>query len=421
MADYNPGITTIRVLGTKNTWTVKMATALSYGVELEMLIALNQDPFKRKEEQGNRTQYIQPREGMQTGELLRRHIINTLETGGIACYPFGIDGGFNKWSIVSDSSVTAMKHEHNFIWNSIEVISPAYYIFDDTLNDIRKTCRLLAENYMIHINETAGMHVHVGLGHQRFQLGHLRRLLAFFWGFEEQLNTLHPEHRSAENCGWARSLREQSIYANRSTTAVQKAVLPGIEEGIRYFLGQRFGSTRDIAKEAGGFDGNGKTMAYNFSSIALEEPLKHTIEFRQAAGTIDEDEIVTWIRTCVGIVDFCRCVDGSEAFDRVISLAREKDSPDKVNVIQLLRRMGLGDQADFYKERGLYFNLQKQSLPSFDDDGFVHLNDDREPSPAEGDFQLPPNAFNLSSLTSKVSSSHTERTPTSEEFEEISL
>ncbi|RDW79979.1 hypothetical protein BP6252_04617 [Coleophoma cylindrospora] len=397
-----------------------MATPLSYGVELEMLIALNQNPFTKIEEQGNRTQYIQPQKGMQTGELLRRHIINTLEAGGIACYPFGINGGFKKWSIVTDASVRAIDHEHEFVWNSIEVISPAYYIFDDTLDEIRKACRLLAENYMIHINETAGMHVHVGLGHQRFQLGYLRRLLAFFWGFEEQLNTLHPKHRSAEHCGWARSLREQSVYANRSATAVTKVVLPGIEEGIRYFLGHPFASSRNIAKEAGGFDGNGKTMAYNFSSIELEEPLKHTIEFRQAAGTVDEEEIVTWIRTCVGIVDFCRRIDGGKSFDRVIALAREKDSLDKINVIQLLRRMGLGDQADFYKERGLYFNLKKPSPPSLDDDGLLNLDDDREQSPPKGDFQLPPNAFNLSSLTSNFSS-HAEQAPTSEEFEDVSL
>lgn len=395
-----------------------MAKALSYGVELELLVALNQETSKSVEMQGNRTQYIQVQEGKQAVELVRRHIIKTLEASGIACYPFGTDGGFSKWSIDSDTSVTATEHEHSYVWNSIEVISPAYYNFDDTMVEIRKVCRLLAENYMIHTNETAGLHVHVGVGNQHFQLDHLRRMLAFFWGFEEQLNTLHPEHRSTENCRWARSLREESVYANLSATAVEQVTLPGIREGITHFLEHRFGGPRNIAKDAGAFDGHSRNMAYNFLGIENKDSLKHTIEFRQAAGTIDEDEITSWIRTCLGIVEFCRCIGGSEAFDRVIALAREKDAPDKINVIQLLRRMELHDQADFYKERGLYSKLKQPAPPASDDDSLFHLDDDKESSPPRGDFLIPLNAFNISSLASQPSA---HMKATSDKFEEVSL
>ena len=83
-------------------------------------------------------------------------------------------------------------------WHQVEVRSPAFYFSSDSLRAIEDVCAVLTSTYCINVNESTGLHIHVGNGDKQFDFETVRKLAAFIWAFEPQLNSLHPQHRFNE-------------------------------------------------------------------------------------------------------------------------------------------------------------------------------------------------------------------------------
>lgn len=125
-------------------------------------------------------------------------------------------------------------------------------------------------------------------------------------------------------------------------------------------------------------------MLYNFGGLRRRSdksglPRVPTIEFREAQGTMNGTEVVTWVKTVVEIIDWC--VRASpERFQSLLSqaaadeewidvaggigdtgyLTKQDDVGGQVirikglDAVDLLKHMGLMSQAKFYEERKLY-------------------------------------------------------------------
>ncbi|RDW92213.1 hypothetical protein BP5796_01607 [Coleophoma crateriformis] len=331
-----------------------METALSFGIELEFVIALLKDPNHplTAEEHQNRYQHIpsddlrgplQGKDGLPiapTALTVHRHICQVLVNAGIKCeteYDQKEDE-YTTWLVTSDLSIEAPPGEFadGFHWYGIEVKSPARYYFRDSITDIRKS---------------TGLHVHVGIGNQSYSMQHLRRLAAFLWAFENYFDTLHPEHRI--NNQYSRSMRYASGWV------AERSHIDTVKNGVQHFLTSPFSSLSELAGEVCSF----RETAYNFFNFrgpefGFEDGTK-TVEFRQHEGSLDEDVISQWIHVCVGIVQFCRCTSDTTEFDALFDKMTVYEDvhelqPDenRTTVIDLLKAIGLEDQAKYYAKRG---------------------------------------------------------------------
>jgi hypothetical protein len=85
---------------------------------------------------------------------------------------------FGHWAITTDSSIRFPVDEHD--WWSIEVNSPPYIFCKESLDAVLLACRILTSSFRININESCGLHVHVGNGDDNFSFETLRNLMGFY-------------------------------------------------------------------------------------------------------------------------------------------------------------------------------------------------------------------------------------------------
>jgi hypothetical protein len=250
---------------------------------------------------------------------------------------------YTRWSITDDLTIlippkSAPCDSPNYDWHSAEVISPAMYFCPAALSQLRVACAVISSLFRVVATSSTGLHVHVGDGANGFNHNTLRNLVSLLWAFEPQLMTLHPPHR--HNDDWCQTLHKDSRYAWRH---------PGrtVYKALGDFFSPTLETIDDLLKQfkvAGGGQ-----LAVNFSN--LTDPMigeKQTIEFRMHAGTLEGDEVVMWVRTVVGLVQWARDVD-TDVFMSVMSCAEV--GIDEFGVVSLLEMLGLREEAAYYRGR----------------------------------------------------------------------
>lgn len=136
----------------------------------------------------------------------------------------------------------------------------------------------------------------------------------------------------------------------------------------------------------------------------LTEPVqgtKKTIEFRQHTSRLDAEEMVMWIKTVVGLVEFARDVHEVEFTKLMLEFAEV--GPEEFTVVQLLRKIGLTEQARYYSTRlypldvheagiGLEFRSQNLAEPRLDvlERFGVRMSGKQKPMATNITFQPPP-------------------------------
>ncbi|KAL5354499.1 hypothetical protein ACLOAV_000588 [Pseudogymnoascus australis] len=223
-------------------------------------------------------------------------------------------------------------------WHSAEVISPALYFCPESLTQIRVACATITTQFRVAATRTTGLHVHVGDGGKGFSASTLRNLIALLWGFEPQLQTLHPSHRRTET--WCMPLRVDTNYAWAHPTWTIRTFLDDL-------FSPEFGTVKALLRQ---FDVcAGDRCAVEFSN--LEDPMvtvKQTIEFRAHPGTLDGDEVVMWVKTVVGLVHWAQDADSSQLKSL---MAYAEAGNDEFGVTNLLEMLGMPEQAEFYKNK----------------------------------------------------------------------
>jgi hypothetical protein len=103
-----------------------------------------------------------------------------------------------------------------------------------------------------------------------------------------------------------------------------------------------------------------------------------TIEFRQARGTLNQEEIAMWVKFCIGLVQLAKFY--AQNPDRFLVKTWE----DKIDVFDLLRDMQLGEDAVLWWERrqAKYAHLEDEDARS---DNEEEPSDAESPSEGAGD------------------------------------
>ncbi|KAF4963175.1 hypothetical protein FSARC_8801 [Fusarium sarcochroum] len=126
------------------------------------------------------------------------------------------------WIIKTDGSVdeSGDRHQpsHYEAWDAVEVASPPMYACDEAYKLVSAVVRLLTTNLRARVNETCGLHVHVGNGPHQMDMRALRNYAALQWASEPVMSTLHCPTRSFAR--WTKSIRRcKGIRLTEGVTA----------------------------------------------------------------------------------------------------------------------------------------------------------------------------------------------------------
>jgi hypothetical protein len=273
--------------------------------------------------------------------------------------------GSTSWVISEDASVGVASKEtislmcEGWMYLNMELKSPIFKYCPKALDQVREVLSALKHqfndgiNFRFFTNETCGMHVHVGTqqrdGHngktKMENAGHpfdiCRNLFTVCALFEKQIHSAFPLSRVDNRYGFPLS------YWLRGTGDVYAGV-DAIEDCSTYY---------DICDLLKGYP-TPKHVAYNI--LNLVDPLKgyKTVEFRQHQGTVDPDEICSWVMFVCGLMRLSYRA-GKAGFP-VSFLAQHKEVG--FGFPEMLDQLNMCDLADYYRMPGRLFEHQ-EDLP----------------------------------------------------------
>ncbi|PBP20926.1 hypothetical protein BUE80_DR008253 [Diplocarpon rosae] len=291
------------------------------------------------------------------------------------------------WSLTNDSSIGhppdptdehPLEDDEGYHWTGVEVVSPAFLFCSESLDEVRRMCKLLSKHFKFVTNRTTGLHVHVGHAQKGFNPIHVSQILAFFYCFEPQIDTVHPIHRYNHEFG--KSMRDRCNYTKYfqetygevpSTLTVLTKLLTLKRSKPERLLGKLTSLTRVGA--------DGKMGNYNFNGVSTlpRRAARPTIEFRQHEGTCDGERIIQWVKTVVGMLEFVESEDYASFADLLTTVTQnetwtkqgdgkdvereEQMGPTLADrgwtVIDLLEHIGLQEQADYYRGKTHKHNM----------------------------------------------------------------
>lgn len=219
--------------------------------------------------------------------LFRSFIAEFLSNKGYATYEVTSLGGDQKWTITNDASINIKEgpREDGFLECDIEIKSPAMILCEKALHRVQRVVRRLTRHFDVTLNNSCGLHVHIGNHNLGFPLETLKNFCTLTAMFEPQLNTLHPAHRIG------------NVHA-KAPSAVFKAQNPW--DTLRAI--QRCRSTEELVLLYADFERRpDRCFAYNLCPMVFGP--RKTIEFRQHTGTLNVSEISNWVQVAGGMVE----------------------------------------------------------------------------------------------------------------------
>ncbi|KAF7929407.1 uncharacterized protein EAE98_005325 [Botrytis deweyae] len=320
---------------------------LTFGVELEFLLATISKGGETPHPSDPRE--VDPRI-LADEDSINYDIERKLEEVGIAATvkesDYGNLGEVNAaaatdWILQTDFTVGPGQQNSNvrkYLEYGMEMSSPPYYYDEATRRTVETVVRKLRNSYLVRVNETTGLHVHVGIGYRGFDWPILRNFLAIAWTYERQILLIMPEIRlDNPHC---KSLRDSKLgsYDPRLTRL----------EVLNRILS--FTNNGQVVREIGS-----RNTGFNISNLAppfLSSFGKRTIEFRHHPGTLDSESILHWVHICVKLVEkACLIKNEAELFEQ---LRTDVEKPvgfgDKNNVttVDYLMWLGCPSQAYYY-------------------------------------------------------------------------
>ncbi|KAN0117308.1 putative amidoligase enzyme domain containing protein [Hyaloscypha variabilis] len=251
-------------------------------------------------------------------ERTQRHIANSLLKAGHRAVAAPdrksepSDLPLDRWTVTDDSTIRpppAEGDQKRYVFQKVELISPAFFATEGSLAEIRNVCRLIIRTYRTCGGPSTGLHVHVGDSTRGFDLETLQNIMAILWTFEPSLAMLHPEHR--QNNDYCLPLRRFSALALRMV-AENIPIRKSLE------LIYKTTSINELIWLMSGGDGSGYKMCVNIHNLMepyvdssdvpyqREDEVKKTVEFRQHAGTLYPAAVYHWTKVCLKIVEFAQ-------------------------------------------------------------------------------------------------------------------
>jgi len=307
---------------------------LTFGLELEFIVRY--DPSKYEAALGFRKWDPRTRRETKFEIILRDHIIKELKGIGIPICERREKPTIQKWVITSDESIDC-DNEPNCV--GIEIKSSAYNLSEAALTQVEAAIKSLNDKFDIFVNESCGLHVHVGNQRKGFQLQTLKNFCMLTTIFERQLNSLHPPDRvSGLGMSFAKGPTQAFKGINLWDTALLLQSAPNHRKLIQRYATK--GKDRD------------RNQAYNLMPL-VDEPLYNTIEFRQHEATTEPSAIRKWIELTCGLVTKAHSIPLDHLTQLILDFAFDPRPPG-VSIIDLLHSLQLHGAADYYSHRVLY-------------------------------------------------------------------
>ncbi|KAI0429304.1 hypothetical protein F5Y09DRAFT_262868 [Xylaria sp. FL1042] len=225
------------------TCTVPVGTRLSYGIELELLVAYlctgEADPDQSKSSTLAPILRVGRKDHV---DAVKEHIRATLRDHGIRVQdaePKPNDDvpphlhELDKWAVTEDYSVYGGKEEWElceskssaYKWLGLELKSPACWDVAHAHEETVFVVNLLKSRYRTRVNPSCGFHVHVGNGPRYFDAKTLKRAGGFLWAADPMLSRLHAPWRRVGEFGMSIRYRSRLACRDRMRPADAKAIV----------------------------------------------------------------------------------------------------------------------------------------------------------------------------------------------------
>lgn len=316
---------------------------LTIGVEFEFIIRYN--PEKYRPHMSGRG--IAPLiefcycEQQKLDIMVRCHVIGILGKCGFRVNPYSFLGefqkGYDKWSVVPDGSIKSTSEMDDPRWagmsfTGVEVRTPAYPLCSKAIKEIQQVLHILDRCFDVFVNSSCGLHVHVGMGRAGFPVNTVKNLCSLVTGFERQFNSLHPLDRIYNL--YTKPPGRVLPFSSPSEKLKTIDVLGSISDFV-----QLFNMTEELPDSS---------TAYNLANLQYGD--KHTIEFRQHAGTLDPIAVTKWIELVTGLVTLCH----TTPYPAFNTLLQEHINDPRFTIAKLLHALNLHEVAEFYRLRGTF-------------------------------------------------------------------
>ncbi|ESZ89896.1 hypothetical protein SBOR_9721 [Sclerotinia borealis F-4128] len=325
-------------------------TRLTFGVEIEFLLATvkpgnpNHNPNDTREVDGKYLPSEDPINFNIADKLTNVGIPAVVEEEDVLHEHLPDEQYRTCWILKPDCSVgeyNPSPDPEDYVEYGLEMSSPPYYYDEASREAIRTVIKTLRNNYLVHVDDSAGLHVHVGNGYFGLQWRKLRNLAAIVWTYEQHLELIMPEKRVGTK--WCRSLWECKLQMND----VELARL----EVLNLILS--FTEGTNMVTELEAWD---SISRLGFNVRGLSTPFmdsKCTVEFRYHAGSLDPEAILHWVPVCIKIVEKACLVkdeDEDEFFERLRSDVEKPIGFDErhISTIDCFMWLGCPAQAYYY-------------------------------------------------------------------------
>lgn len=304
---------------------------LTFGVELEFLAVYNpedyQDELLAAEGKFWPIEFSpSPNLPQKYGILIRLHMIQVLNENGFPTNGYK-HTDFSKWTVDTDCTVTPVDTSENCY--AIEVKTLVLVWLPAALEQVETAVKLLVSKFNLYINESCGLHVHVGNEDRGFTMCTLRNFCSLITVFEHQMEALHPADR----------------LHNENVKPTRRAFNPEASPREKLSIINKLKTVEDVIVQFHCTDdGDDKYMAFNFFNLfnSCTNPLR-TIEFRQHRGTLDPKLITNWVKVACNLVEMSNT---NEAGFR--DLIEEHMYDIKYTIIDLFKDLKLSELAEFY-------------------------------------------------------------------------
>ncbi|KAF7868606.1 hypothetical protein EAF04_005137 [Stromatinia cepivora] len=327
---------------------VKSETRLTFGVEIEYLLATvhpihpSPDPQDPREYDGKKLGTIDDA----NLDISKKLKANDVPASIMWCSASGVlpsDAELDtNWLLKYDASVAAHVRIHpNYREFGMEMSSPPYYYDEASREVIRVVLKTLRNNYLVRVNASAGLHVHVGNEYDGFTFLVFRNLVAILYTYERQIRLILPTERvQGPQQRWCRPFPWSNFgQANPDITRL---------EFLNHIL-----SSEDYGQLMIDFTSDlTDRLGFNVCNLTLPygNP-KRTIEFRLHQGTLDADAILHFTHLCIKLTEKA-CLSKNQ--DELIArLRHDVEKPiglgdQECSTVDLLMWLGCPAQAYYY-------------------------------------------------------------------------
>lgn len=307
---------------------------LTFGVELECIICFDPALFQPALHDADGVLWEQEISSKLHTEtklriIFREHIANFLRAKGFRTYKGTARGGNQKWTVTNEYSIEindGPRSEDGFLECDVEIKSPALLFCPEGLRRVQHMVQLLTKNFDVFVNDSCGLHVHIGNRKKGFPLETLKHFSILTAIFEHQLDTLHPAHR----IGNPHARGASALFKGQHPWGIVRRI-QGCETKADLVL-----------LYADNEDHPDRCFAYNLCPMLFGR--NRTIEFRQHKGTLEWPEIVDWVQLAGGMVNAMHQISAVGLAQLISTCAFDP----KFTVFDLMLRLKLEALVDYY-------------------------------------------------------------------------